>query len=126
VSFSVNESLEFGEWLCQEAIKAVPHRHVMFSILQILWRYFLYDRKLFSGLSRCGWGALKAFYTASVGDQKAICGAVVAIQTRGFLGFHPHLHVLVSDGCFYENGMFSVGPAVNTITDPDYPAEACF
>ncbi|MDP6808451.1 MAG: hypothetical protein QGH96_12195 [Desulfobacterales bacterium] len=83
MGFSVNESLEFGEWLCQEAIRAVPHRHVMFSILQILWRYFLYDRKLFSGLSRCDWEALKAFYTASVRDQKAICGAVVTIQTFG-------------------------------------------
>lgn len=42
-------------------------------------------------------------------------GAVVAIQTfGGFLGFHPHLHILVSDGCFHENGMFSVSPAVNT------------
>ena len=99
----------------------------MLSIPKILRRYFLYDRKLLSDLSRCGWKALKAFYTTGVREQKAVCGAVVAIQTFGdFLAFHPHLHILVSDGCFYENGMFSVGPAVNTITDPDYPAEACF
>ncbi len=40
---------------------------------------------------------------------------MVAIQTFGdFLGFHPHLHILVSDGCFHENGMFSVSPAVDT------------
>jgi len=30
------------------------------------------------------------------------------------LGFHPHLHILVSDGCFQKNGMFSVSPAVDT------------
>jgi len=42
-------------------------------------------------------------------------GAVVAIQTFGdFLGFHPHLHILVSDGCFHKNGVFSVSPAVDT------------
>ncbi|MAF34092.1 MAG: hypothetical protein CL941_09115 [Desulfobacter sp.] len=36
-------------------------------------------------------------------DPKTVCGAVVAIQTFGdFLAFHPHLHILVSDGCFYE------------------------
>ena len=25
-----------------------------------------------------------------------------------------HLHILVSDGCFHENGMFSVSPALDT------------
>jgi len=47
--------------------------------------------------------------------KKAVPGAVVAIQTFGdFLGFHPHLHILVSDGCFHENGMFTVSPAIDT------------
>ncbi len=85
--------VEFGEWLCREVVKAVPHRHVVLSIPKILRRYFLYDRKLLSKLSRCGWKALKAFYTTGVRDSKAVPGAVVAIQTFGdFLGFHPHLH----------------------------------
>ena len=40
-----------------------------------------------------------------------------AIQTFGdFLGFHPHLHILVSDGCFHANGMFYVSPAIDTKT----------
>jgi hypothetical protein len=46
-------------------------------------RYFLYDRKLLSDLSRCGWEALKAFYTNGVRDSKAVPGAVIAIQTFG-------------------------------------------
>ena len=43
-------------------------------------------------------------------------GAVVAIQTFGDFPqrFHPHLHILISDGGFYPNGMFSVTPAVDT------------
>ena len=32
------------------------------------------------------------------------------------LGFHPHLHILVSDGSFHENDMFSVSPTVDTKT----------
>jgi hypothetical protein len=101
--------VEFGEWLCQEVVKAVPHRHVVLSIPKILRRYFLYDRKLLSDLSRCGWEALKLYY------KKAVPGAVVAIQSFGdFLGFNPHLHVLISDGCFHENGMFSVSPTIDT------------
>jgi len=106
--------VEFGEWLCQEVVKAVPHRHVVFSIPKILRRYFLYDRKLLSDSGRCGWEALKAFYTTGIRDPKEVPRGVVAIQTFGnFLGFHPHIHILVSDGCFYENGMFSVSPAVD-------------
>jgi hypothetical protein len=36
----------------------------------------------------------------------------VAIQTFGdFLGFNPHCHILVTDGCFYgTRGMFRVAP----------------
>jgi len=110
--------VEFGEWLSEEVLKAVPHRHFTFSIPKILRRYFLYDRKLLANLSRCGWEALKAFYTTGVRDSKAVPGAVVAIQTFGdfLLGFHPHLHILVSDGCFHENDMFSVSSTVDTKT----------
>ena len=40
---------------------------------------------------------------------------MVAKQTfRDFLVFHPHLHILVSDGCFHKNGIFSVSSAVDT------------
>jgi hypothetical protein len=108
--------VEFGDWLCGEVVKTVPHRHIVFTIPKILRRYFLYDRKLLSSLSRCGWEALKEFYAASDRNKEAIPGAVVAIQTFGDfpLAFHPHLHILVTDGCFHKNSLFSVSPAVDT------------
>jgi hypothetical protein len=107
--------VEFGGWLCQEVVKAVPHRHAVLSIPKILRRYFLYDRKLLSDISRCGWEALKLYLKKAAKGNKAVPGAVVAIQTFGdFLGFNPHLHVLISDGCFHKNGMFSVAPVIDT------------
>ncbi len=37
--------------------------------------------------------------------------AAACIQTFGdFLGFNPHLHILASDGCFGEDGMFYASP----------------
>jgi ribosomal protein S27E len=33
--------VEFGEWLCLDVLKKVPHRHFIFSITKILRRYFL-------------------------------------------------------------------------------------
>ena len=93
-------------------IKAVPHRHFVFSIPKILRRYFLFDRRLLSGLSRCGWESLKLFLQETVPEEGAVPGAVIAIQTFGdFLGFNPHLHILGSDGCFYAEGMFRVSPS---------------
>ncbi len=107
--------VEFGEWLCEEALKAVPHRHFVFSIPKILRRYFLYDRKLLSDLSRCGWDALKVFFHETMPEEDAVPGAVIVIQSFGdFLGFNPHLHVLCSDGCFYGDGIFRVAPRFHT------------
>ncbi len=89
-----------------------PHRHFVFSIPKILRRYFLYDRKLLADLSRCAWESLKVFIQDAVPEDNPIPGAVIAIQTFGdFLGFNPHCHILVTDGCFYgSRGMFRVAP----------------
>ncbi|HAR49510.1 MAG TPA: hypothetical protein DCR81_05300 [Smithella sp.] len=90
----------------------MPHRHFIFSIPKILWRYFLYDRKLLAGISRCAWDSLKVFMQQAVPEKEPLPGAVIAVQTFGdALGFNPHCHILLTDGCFYGNkGMFRVAP----------------
>ena len=91
----------------------MPHRHFVFSIPKILRRYFLYDRKLLSELSRCAWETLKVYLRSAVPGQDTVPGAVVAIQTFGdFLGFNPHCHILCTDGCFFDRGAFRVAPVV--------------
>jgi len=104
--------VEFGEWLCMDVLKKIPHRHFVFSIPKIFRRYFLYDRKLLADLSRYAWESLKTFLQEAVPANDPIPGAVIAVQTFGdFLGFNPHTHILVTDGCFYGNrGMFRVAP----------------
>jgi len=94
-----------------EVLKKVPHRHFILSIPKILRRYFLYDRKLLSCLSRCAREALKEFYQVLVDEDKSVPRATIAIQTFGdFFGFNPHTHILISDGCFYGEGKFKVAP----------------
>ena len=44
--------LEFGEWLCSNVLKKVPHRHFVFSIPKILRIYFLFNRNLLKELSK--------------------------------------------------------------------------
>jgi hypothetical protein len=47
-------------------------------------------------------------------DAKA--GAAVAVQSFGdFQNFHPHLHVLATDGCFYNDAAFMVCPPPDTV-----------
>ena len=106
--------VEFGEWLCMDVLKKVPHRHFVFGIPKMLRRYFLYDRKLLAGLSRCTWESLKIFLQEAVPENDPIPSAVIAVQTFGdFLGFNPHCHILVTDGCFYgSRDMFRVAPPV--------------
>ncbi|MCX5874358.1 MAG: transposase [Deltaproteobacteria bacterium] len=95
-----------------DALKRIPHCHFVFSIPKILRRYFIYDRKLLADLSRSAWESLKVFLREAVPQNDPIPSAVIAMPTFGdFLGYNPHAHVLVTDGCFYSNkGMFRVAP----------------
>ena len=47
--------------------------------------------------------------------RRSASGSETYGSERDFpVGFHPHLHILVSDDCFHENGLFSVSPTVDT------------
>jgi hypothetical protein len=49
-----------------------------------------------------GGGILLVIVTDVIPEKNPIPGAVVAIQTFGdVLGFNPHCHILVTEGCFY-------------------------
>jgi len=59
-----------------------------------------------------GWHALRSFLKAAVPESAGLPGAVIAVQTFGDFPerFHPHCHVLCSDGCFYGRGGFRLAP----------------
>jgi len=43
-------------------------------------------------------------------DEAAKPGAIIAVQTFGdFLNFNPHLHIIATDGCFINDGIFMNG-----------------
>jgi hypothetical protein len=58
--------------------------------------------------------SLLEFFRQSTGLKKGILGAVMAIQTFGdYARWHPHVHVLLADGLFRENGVFHVMPKID-------------
>ena len=75
--------VEFGEWLCTEVLKYVPHRQWVFSIPKRLRIYFMFDRRLLANLSRCAWKVLNLYLTQAVPYDDAKAGAAVAVQSLG-------------------------------------------
>ncbi len=75
----------------------------------------MFDRKLLTKLSRCAWKVLSLYLTQAIPYDDAKAGAAVAVQSFGdFQNFHLHLHILCTDGCFYNNDAFMVCPPPNT------------
>ena len=59
-------------------------------------------------------------------EKDPVPGAVIAIQIFGdVLGFNPHCHILVMDGCLYAKGMFRVAPELKKLLVP-FRVEAIF
>ena len=103
--------IEFGERLCEDVLKYVPHRQWVFSIPKRLRIYFMLDRSLLAKLSQCAWYVLLGYLRSGISYEDAVAGGVIAVQTFGdFQNFNPHLHIIATDGCFYGNGGFMVGP----------------
>ncbi len=106
--------LMFGEWITEEILYALPHRQYVFTVPKMLRPHFRFDRKLLGKLSQCAYQALKEFFRETLNNEKAVPGVVISIQTFGDLvNFHPHLHCLVTDGCFLPNGWFYVLPVID-------------
>ena len=97
----------WGIWLEETLLADVPHRQVVLAVPKRLRPYFLYDRKLLGGLSRVAARTVTAFMRATLGEKDLSVGIVSSIQTHGSLAnWHPHLHMLVTDGGFLADGTF--------------------
>jgi len=106
--------LMFGEWITDEILYPIPHRQYVLTLPKMLRPHFRFDRKLLGKLSRCAYDCLKEFFRKTLNQKEGIPGVVISIQTFGDLvNFHPHLHCLVTDGCFMPNGWFHVLPEID-------------
>ena len=89
----------------------MPHRQVVLTVPKRLRPYFLYDRRRLGLLSRIAYRTLLGYVRAALGERGASPGAIVCIQSFGSLAhWHPHLHVLLTDGAFRDDGTFIASP----------------
>lgn len=85
---------------------SVPHRHIMFTVDERLWKIFNYHRELLKDLMDLAVGILLDWLKKR---GKVKSGAMVGIHTFGArMNFNPHVHILVTEGGFDEAGKWVV------------------
>jgi hypothetical protein len=112
-SCSQKRTLLFAEFLVENLLLRLPHRVLTFTVPKLLRPYFRHNRTLFAELMQLIHRMVADFQSAAAG--RPICGAaVLAYQSSGeFLRFHPHVHGIVLEGGFDEQGRFFHIPFAN-------------
>ena len=85
---------------------SVPHRHIMFTLDERLWKIFNSHRELLKNLMDLAVGILLDWLK----DRgKVRSGAMVGIHTFGArMNYNPHVHVLLTEGGFDKTGKWVV------------------
>jgi len=100
------KQLLWAEWLREELLAAVPHRHVVLTIPRLLRPLFRRRRELLTELARAGAEATAELVRRTAGPDTRP-GLVASLATAGdLLQWHPHPHLLTTDGGFAPDGRF--------------------
>jgi hypothetical protein len=103
--------VKFGEHLYDSVLDRVPHRHCGFTLPKRLRVFFRYDRSLLDILFKTAASAVQTVH----GSDTQSPALVLTVQTAGeALNFNPHLHGLLADGTFDEEGVFTLLAAIDT------------
>jgi hypothetical protein len=103
--------LLWAEWLRETLLAPVPHRHVVFTMPRFLRPLFRKRRELLDELSLAAAEALTQAMREGVGEDVRP-GLVVSIATAGDLvQWHPHGHLLSTDGGLSADDAFHPMPA---------------
>ncbi len=100
----------FGDHLENNVLFPVPHRPYVLSLPIRLRSYFKYNRKLLSKLCHCAYDSLLLFLRTQIELKEGTPGAALVIHTFGNAPekFHPHVHLIATDGLFADTGTFYV------------------
>jgi hypothetical protein len=93
------KQLLWAEWLQEAVLEPVPHRHVVLTIPRLLRPLFRRRRELLGDLAGAGAEAVKELVRRASPHPGARPGIVVSVATAGdLLQWHPHLHLIATDG----------------------------
>ena len=104
------------QWLDTTLLAPVPHRQVVLTIPKRLRAYCLYRRRLLGEIARVAARTVTAAIRTLTGERDLAVGIVACLQTHGSrANWHPHLHLLVTDGGFRPDGTFVTWPVHDTV-----------
>lgn len=103
-------------WMEETLFAPVPHRQVVLTIPKRLRAWCLHRRKLLGDLARVAARTVTAALRTLTREGDLSVGIVACIQTHGSLAnWHPHIHMIVTDGGFRSDGSFVPWPAHDTV-----------
>jgi hypothetical protein len=100
-------AVAFAERLHTAVLWPVAHRQIVLTIPKMLRASFRYDRRLLGDLCRVAADVLVNSFRVLFATPQAEPGLVVCVHSFGnLLNFHPHLHIMATDGGFTKAGAF--------------------
>jgi len=86
--------------------KNIYHRHLVFGIPDMLWRYFQDDRTLYKVLMDTAYKTIKETFS-KINHQDVIPGVIEVYHPFGRdIKHQPHVHMIVTEGGFNKEGKF--------------------
>lgn len=83
------------------------HRHLVFTIDESLRRFFLEDRTLLNCLFEAVSDVIKEYFFSLNKSKNFVPGFICVLHTFGRpLGWNPHIHCLLTEGGFSDDGVW--------------------
>lgn len=114
-SCTQKRKLIWTDWVSNQVLKNIAHRHWVFTVPRVLRKLFYKDRSLLAKLAICAKETLFEMFRAIYSGKGYMPGVILSIQTAGdLMTWHPHIHCLVSDGDFDKQGHFHPIPEMDS------------
>jgi len=97
---------QWASMLADRLEKNIYHRHLVFGIPDMLWKYFQEDRRLYKVLMDVSYKTLKETFS-KINHQDIVPGVIEVYHSFGRdIKHQPHVHVVVTEGGYNKEGKF--------------------
>jgi hypothetical protein len=113
-SCTKKKSLLFGEYLRNELLLKLPHRHITWTLPKALRVFLKNDKSLFAEISKMIFKLINKFYNLAA-CKSITTGCALCYQSYGdLLRFNSHFHGVFLEGGFDKDGNFIFIPIHDT------------
>jgi uncharacterized protein (DUF983 family) len=97
---------QWASMLADRLEKNIFHRHLVFGIPDMLWKYFHIDRLLYKVLMDTAFETIQQTFS-KVNHQEVVPGVIEVYHPFGRdIKHQPHVHMIVTEGGFNDEGKF--------------------